>query len=305
MLLMNIQSQDNLETRAWQTHNLACINKRLLIHKDNFELAKIIPSQIQGVFVRNHENILELYCYEPNSRQLSDIMSRIDLEAPLTLISPYTQVLFLSACWSTNPPRHIYMAGVGGGRMAMLFHHCFPELMIDGSDIDPAMLTVSRDYFGIEFDERYDIRACDSRADLCARHEKYDVILLDVFLGKGNHANHLATVEFFELCRSKMTGQGVLAANLIETDPLHQEKLAAARLCFGNVHLWEVNGAKLLLASNMAITKAELEHRAAVLENTFGFNHPFSSHLKDLNLYTAKQDITPLRDGVDGVAGAG
>lgn len=74
------------------------------------------------------------------------------------------------------------------------------------------------------------------------------MILLDVFFTGGEAADHLETVEFFELCRSKLRDGGVVAANLVDSDPLHKELAAALQSCFNHCVSWTFVGTAMVFA---------------------------------------------------------
>ena len=185
-------------------------------------------------------------------------MSRIDLGNPLNLIGPYSQAVFLSAFWQEQQPKNIYIAGFGGGRLAMLFHHYFPNASIDGTDIDPNVLSVAKDYFGLGDDTLKGVNTADSRQDLIIRKKPYDIIFLDVFIGGGEHVNHLSTKEFFELCKEKRALKGVVVANLVIIDKRMHQKIAAMKAVFKYCTIWEFKGAHVIFASDEPINIKKL-----------------------------------------------
>lgn len=262
--------------------NLGRIKERLRKAAGSPELATIIPSDVQGIFIRRLENTLELYCYEPATRKLSDIMFRIDLDNPLHLIGTYGQVMMLAAIWSPSPPKRIYVAGFGGGRLTMPIHHIFPQCLIDGSDFDPAILKAAEAYFAVEFDERHDVRVNDSAVDLVQRQGTYDIIHVDVFSNSGDHPGHLASVEFFRNCAHKLGIHGVLAINLVDHDPGLERKTQNLLQVFESVVECRTNGASILFASHQRPDLNALIQRAADFEKTAELTYPLSSHAKIL-----------------------
>lgn len=253
----------NIEsTELWREKNLKTILDRLAPVAQEQDLAKIITSDFQGVFLRRLEDTIELYCYNQETNTLSEIMSRIDLNNPLKPIAEYSKAVLLSAAWQDTPPNRIYIAGMGGGRLSMMFHHLFSNILIDGTDIDPTMIEVCENYFGLHLDGRHDIRVEDSRKDLAKREGLYDVVILDVFFGKGEHPNHLATVEFLQECKSKMSADGVLAVNLVTMDPYYEAKMAAIGEVFPHCLDWDYAGAHVLLASQNPVHLPSLGKRA-------------------------------------------
>lgn len=263
-----------------QGENLARIRQKLEPAGNNPELATIIPSDVQGIFIRRLKQTLELYCYEPASRQLSDIMFRINLEDPLHLIGTYGQVMMLGAVWSDTPPSRVYVAGFGGGRLTMPLHHFFPDCLIDGSDFDPAILKAAETYFGIEYDKRHDVRANDSAVDLVQRTGTYDIIHVDVFSNSGDHPGHLASVEFFQSCARKLARDGVLAINLVDHDPSLERKTANLVQVFDSVVECRTNGASILFASHSRPDLDALHERARAFGEKAELTYPLADHAK-------------------------
>lgn len=268
----------------WHRKNLSKIRSRLSRHLDTKELAQIIPSRVQGIFLRTIEDVMELYCYEPESRDLSDIMSRVNLNAPLNLIAAYSQVMFLTQVWQQIPPERVYIAGFGGGRLGMAYHHYNPGSFVDGSDFDPAILDVARSHFGVEYDDRYSIAAADSEQDLETRDVLYDVIIIDVFSNSGEHPSHLASREFFTKCRRKLTADGVLAINLIERDPERSQKISNLANVFPQLMEWRQQGSHIVFASKTKTNKESLLQRAEAFEQKAKLDFPFCEHAKALQV---------------------
>ena len=276
--------------------NLALINERLQALRDAESIEQVFPGELQGVFVRKVEQTLEMYCYDNDTQKLSSIMSRIDLENPLNLMGIYTQVMFLSSLWNEQPPSSVYMAGFGGGRLAMLFHHYFEGIRIDGSDIDSNVITASQVFFGLDKQMLSGINITDSREDLKNRPTAYDIILLDVFTGGGEHVNHLATAEFFELCKDKLTHEGVIVANLVEMDPLLQRKISAMQSAFTHTCIWQHNGAHVVFASGHPINLNSLRARTAKFQKDENLSFNLMEKANMLQMLAHKEAYMPLID---------
>ncbi len=294
---MNSQPTPVTSSRDWQEENIAAIHTRLAPIVEQQELARIITSEFQGVFLRRFDTSLELYCYNHENKTLSEIMSRIDLSNPLKLGAEYNQAAILSAVWRTHDPKRIYIAGMGGGRLSMVFHHLFPEVQIDGSDIDPTMITVCEDYFGLHLDHRHEIRVADSREDYASRTGPYDIVILDVFFGEGEHPGHLATVEFLRECKAKMADDGVLVANLVNMDPEYQAKISAICEVFPQCLDWDHAAAHVVFGSNFPPDYAEMSKRIKLLMAPIDSDFPGEEQISRLNpIRTETLTAEALRD---------
>lgn len=282
-------SQDQ---QKWQRQNLDAIKAKLAPHKEPEELAEVFFSDQQGIFLRRHETTIELYCFEEESKTLSGIMSRIDIEQPLNLLGVYSQAMLLAACWHASPPERAYIAGFGGGRLAMLLHHCFPKLQIDGSDLDNKILSLAQDYFGIEYDDRYAVNAADSRTDFDSRNGNYDIVFIDIFVEKGNQPDHLTDRDFFETCAKRLTSNGVVALNLAIMDPRFEEKATAFAQTFPFCHHWHQTGGHIFIGSREAPEMEDVAARAAALTQANSLSFPFAERVQEYTPFDARALMT-------------
>lgn len=91
-----------------------------------------------------------------------------------------------------------------------------PKAKIDVSEIEPALIGVSKKYFGLQDDPRLTHYIKDGRRmlhDTPSRH--YDLILSDVYHSMYSVPSHFTTREFMQLAAERLTDKGVFIANLI------------------------------------------------------------------------------------------
>jgi len=92
------------------------------------------------------------------------------------------------------------------------------ELRIDGAEIDPEVVRLGREFFGVPGpdDDRLRVFAMDGRQMLEAMPADtgYHILVVDAFTNELYTPFHLATREFFDLCRSRLADGGVLAMNV-------------------------------------------------------------------------------------------
>jgi len=110
--------------------------------------------------------------------------------------------------------RKVLMLGAAGGVAMKQIAAVFPDAEITGVDLDPAVLRVARDYFGLKDHPRIKLAAEDARWFLAQSKERYDVIAVDLYV-TGTIPFFTATVEFFALARSRLTEKGVLLINVL------------------------------------------------------------------------------------------
>lgn len=267
-----------MPNNAWYAKNLADIKRRiegLRKKPDGFIYGRREPDYRILVFKDGKQ--IQLYFGDsrnsaPESK-ISGVMSRLDLDNPLDLLSCYTQAMMLSLAWKSDPAR-VCMLGFGGGRVAMIFHHYFPKVIIDGVEIDHAVLEVAKRYFGIETDRRLRVAVQDARDFLtdCPDHRLYDIILLDCYTGIGHNPFHLSTIEFYRLCKARLAANGVVTTNLIRDDRLFARKVETFAASFKHLYRFTHEDTCVLFGSDAPpIAKSDLPDR---MKRVCG-RHPF------------------------------
>ena len=283
-------SQDMDGINEWYASNLHRISRNLehLRHlRDGILFERESP--INRIFVIKKGNQIQLYFTDKKSREtpkLSGIMSRIDLDTPLTLLGFYASVMMLTLVWKDHP-KSVYVLGFGGGRIPMVFHHYFPSVDIDSTEVDSMIVDISKRYFAIEKDDRINIYATDGRDFLTKLSDtkRYDILLIDAYGGSGTHPYHLSTIEFYELCKRHVASNGVLATNLVEDDLLFQEKAATFVQSFNVVHEFSRNGTHVFFGSNANEQRIEnLVQKATDIEDRYRFGFPFKDLALDIHM---------------------
>jgi len=264
-----------MERHAWHRKNLEEINRRLQWLRDKPEgvLYEKKTAFNRAVVVKKGSQI---HLYFTGFRagtgepRMSGVMSRIDLDDPLDLPAVYTQAMMLTLLWREDPER-ICMLGYGGGRIAMVFHHFLPEVVIDCVEIDPDIVDLSEVFFGVKPGGRLRVFVQDARefVETLPGGTRYDVVLVDCYTGCGHHPRKLAAVDFYASCRRHLKRGGVLATNLLPGDDLLDEKIADFRKSFDNTYRFEHGEAVVLFGSDVerfgesgpAVIAGEIEKR--------------------------------------------
>ena len=104
---------------------------------------------------------------------------------------------------------------IGGGAYsvpkAILRDH--PSAYVDVAEIEPDLLNIAHNYFGLPHSERLDNHIMDGRRYLYETRHRYDLIFMDVYRSFAAVPMQFATREFFELARNKLDDDGVFIAN--------------------------------------------------------------------------------------------
>jgi peptide deformylase len=274
-------SQEDRERQGWYARNLSQVFRRMngLSKKPDSVLFRRRTRE-KNTFIIKDGFQIQLYFatsdLDTTEIRLSGIMSRIDVRDPLVLLGIYTQAMMLSLVWKTDPAK-IYMLGFGGGRIPLIFYHYFPEVIIDGAELDPDVIEYATRYFGIRLDERLKVTPTDGRAHLAGMPGdlRYDIILIDCYTGTGDHPYQLSTVDFYEICKSHLTANGVVATNLIENDPLFEAKRDTFQSSFEYTYDFTHDGAHVFFGTSNLISEEEFFERACKADETYKFHFPF------------------------------
>jgi spermidine synthase len=167
-------------------------------------------------------------------------------------------------------PRRVAVLGNAGGTVARAFGRFYPLAEIDGVELDPTVSDVGRRYFGMNDNPRLRAVDADARPFLRAAKRRYDLIYIDAYRPP-YVPFYLATKEFFELARSRLTPTGLLALN-VATVPgdyrLAHGIEATLRAVFAEVMYWQaLRFNRIVIATNSTapshsapLELSELEH---------------------------------------------
>ncbi len=130
---------------------------------------------------------------------------------------PWSQ--FLAGPFFNAPPatphdvQRIAIVGLAAGTAARQASAIFGPVPIDGYEIDPLILQVGREYFGLDALPNLNTYAQDGRWGLAHSPWQYDLIIVDAYRPPYIPA-HLTTREFFQMAADHLTETGVLAINV-------------------------------------------------------------------------------------------
>jgi spermidine synthase len=137
-------------------------------------------------------------------------------------------------------PRTLAVLGNAGGTIARAYGRFWPDVAIDGVEIDPAVSEAARRYLGLRDNPRLRVVDADARPFLRRTDKRYDLIFVDAY-HQPYVPFYLATKEFFELVRSRLEPGGVLALN-VATVPgdrrLRDDIAGTVAAVFPEVRIW-------------------------------------------------------------------
>jgi spermidine synthase len=282
-----------------QQNDLALLSQRLNALKqlpDGVLHDQITP--LHHIRIIKHAGQIQFYFVDPGSGALDGPMSRIEIDRPLRLLAGYTQSAMLTLLWNPAPTR-VCLLGMAGGRLSLLFYHYFDDIVIDNVDIDPAVAAIATNYFGITFDDRQRIAIQDARTFLNDVPEtplpstqvddqpqapqarlqspaQYEIIVMDAFRDASDDLNHLATRQFYQVCKRRLAPGGVLCVNILKSDRLFFEKIKTIMSSFRHVLIADHKRSLVLFGNDRRqLTREQAVANAALIQRRHAFDFPF------------------------------
>jgi len=144
------------------------------------------------------------------------VQSSMRKNAPLELDLAYTRAMMLFLLFHPCP-RDILIVGLGGGSLSKYCFHNLSASRITTIEIDDRVIAL-RDRFVIPADsERFRVIHADASEYLCGKTNVADIILLDGFDAVSLPFS-LSTQRFYDDCYAALRHEGVVVANLLDSD---------------------------------------------------------------------------------------
>lgn len=204
-------------------------------------------------------------------------------------------------------PGDALVIGLGGGSMAK--NLVTAGWSVDAVEIDPVIVRLAYELFGLRADDAT-VFTMDGRRYLQETSKTYGIILIDAF-GSSSIPFHMASLEAFQHCRSRMTPDGVLAINIWTrgwNDPMVRHITATLRRVFPEVFVLPIAeppdklGNLVLIASPQTVAlRKDVERDYWDPEYRFGPKYQ-RVHAWDNRFYpdlTGAEIITDDRNPVD------
>lgn len=216
------------------------------------------------------------------------VQSRVSLTAPNTLLSPYARTMLASYLYQPDP-RRVLIVGLGGGAMVRFLTHHEPEVQIDAVEIDPVVVRLADEYFGVRSGGSVTVHTADAVAFVESTAARYDLILMDAFLRPSSDTDttgvptRLKTLAFLGRLKQALTPGGVVAFNVNEHGTMADD-IAAVAAAFGRVAVYRSpqadNKVVIAVGGEMA-TDEQLRERITALDARFGGALAFGDLLRN------------------------
>ena len=163
-------------------------------------------------------------------------VSAIELDTPARQVMPYTGYLFAAALIQPRPAK-VLNIGLGAGAINRLFEIAFPQARMTTVEIDPMIVDVARRLTGFAESANNKVVIADGRRYLKQTSDTWDWLVIDAYVRNSQVPPHLTTVEFFELAKSRLADNGVLAMNLHQGSKVFASIVATLVKAFPDVAL--------------------------------------------------------------------
>jgi spermidine synthase len=241
-------------------------------------------SEFSRIRIRRDGDVRAMTFVRDNGQEA--VQSRIDLNAPQTLMSPYARSMFASYLYQPDP-RRVLIVGLGGGAMVRFLTHYEPQVQIDAVEIDPAVVRLADQYFGVRSGGNVRVHTADAVKFVESTAERYDLILMDAFLRPSGDTDttgvptRLKTLEFLGRLKSALAPGGAVAFNVNEHDKMADD-ITAVATAFGQVAIYRCPPSqnKVIVATEGGMpTDDEVRARIGALDTRFSGGLSFAEVL--------------------------
>ena len=192
----------------------------------------------------------------------SSFQSGMYVDDPYRTRFAYSDYLQLPFAYRAQTQEVLYI-GLGGGSAPKRTWRDFPSVQLEAVELDPEVVDVAYEYFELPRDPRMKVEVEDGRRFVAQNDGPWDVIVVDAFYSD-SIPFHLATREFLELARSRLTPGGLVVTNIIGAvrgpdSRLFRSMLRTYRAVFPTVaiHPVESSGRDLRSIRNIILVAGE------------------------------------------------
>ena len=227
--------------------------------------------------------------------------SAMDLDDPDRHVFDYTRYFHLPLLMTDDVDRVLFVGG-GGFTGPKIFAEEY-DATVDVVEIDPEVVRVAKEYFGVEEGPGLNIYVEDGRRFLRDTDREYDLIVLDAYK-KDKVPFQLTTVEFMRLAEQRLSSDGVLLANVISApsgsgSEFYRAEYRTMSRVFPHVYSFRTSASGFvqnieLVATKRAdpLTEAELRRRNRERDIGYDMGHEIGFYDREVQ----PGDVPVLRD---------
>jgi spermidine synthase len=145
------------------------------------------------------------------------VQGAMRIARPWHLELDYTKEMMASLLLrdDTHYPRKVLLIGLGAASLTKFLYRNFPLAKLTVVEIEPRVVAAARQFFKLPEDPlRLNIVIADGAQYIAENDKTYDLILVDGFDADAR-PGELDTLPFYQMCRSRMSDNGILAVNLL------------------------------------------------------------------------------------------
>jgi spermidine synthase len=262
------------------------IRAELLKRKDG-EIARI-ETEYNDIFITKRRRELTMSFQIKGWDYTESVTNLADAD---DLPVAYTRMMTIGVIYPEQAKR-ILMIGLGGGSISTYLGRAMPDAAIDTVELDPAVITAAKKFFGIRETARVRYLDSDGRVYLNRNKNLYDLILVDAFHG-GYVPFHLLTKEFYTLIKQRLTPTGAAVFNVHDGTKLYVSTFKTLAAVFPSVHHYPSGDGEAIAVTTAAPAPDDetLARRAAALQGQYNFRFPLPQ------LLARRTAIPSLREG--------
>ncbi len=145
------------------------------------------------------------------------IQGAMRIARPWALELDYTREMMAGLLLRPDPawPRRALLIGLGAGSLTKFLHRYRPQTRITVVEIEPRVVAAARHHFKLpDEDARFHVVIGDGAHYVMESDREFDLILVDGFDADAR-AGILDTLPFYLNCRQRLSGEGLMVANLL------------------------------------------------------------------------------------------
>jgi spermidine synthase len=162
------------------------------------------------------------------------IQGAMRIARPWALELDYTREMM--TCLLLRPdsawPRTALLIGLGAASLTKFLYRHRAQAKLTVIEIEPAVVHAARQFFKLpEQSARLNIEIADGAAYIANTKRRFDLILVDGYDAKAR-AGVLDTLPFYQLCRGRLSDDGLLVANLLGRSRGFKASVERLRIAF-------------------------------------------------------------------------
>jgi len=190
--------------------------------------------------------------FETRRKKVSN-QACINLKKPNQLVFEYAQSVLAGLTYNPSP-KNILIIGLGGGVLPQTFEKILPDAVMTSVEIDPAVVSIAKEYFNYTENTRIKTSTQDGRVFVkraLRKKQRYDWIILDAFNGD-YIPEHLLTIEFLQEVKNLLSDGGILSANTFSSSELYDYESVTYQAVFNQLQIIKspTKGNRVIFACN-------------------------------------------------------